>query len=95
MSFLIAFQNLLFKDLFSFLTKRSTLSATWVLIVKKSMLIYYVKGDLHERIFMKINTALKRMLYQQYSFVYTEREFSKSNTFGVCFYCFYILVEVN
>ena len=95
MSFLIAFQNLLFKDLFSFLTKRSALSATWILIVKKSMLIYYVKGDLHERIFMKINTALKRMLYQQYSFVYTEREFSKSNTFGVCFYCFYILVEVN
>ena len=88
MSFLIAFQNLLFKDLFSFLTKRSALSATWILTVKKSMLIYYVKGGLHERIFMKINTVLKRMLYQQYSFVYTEREFSKSNTFGVLFLLF-------
>ena len=47
--------------------------------------MYYVKGGLHGRVFMKINTILKHMLYWQYSFVYTEREFSKTITFDLQF----------
>ena len=38
--------------------------------------MHYVKGGLHGRIFMKINTIFEHMLYQHYFFVYTEREFS-------------------
>ena len=87
MSLLITFQNLLFKNIyiFRFFTKRSALSAIRLLIIKKNILMYYVKGGLHGRIFMKINTILKHMLYYWYSFVYTEREFSKTNKLGLLF----------
>ena len=37
---------------------------------------------------MNINTILKHMLYWQYSFVYTEREFSKTNIFDLSFHLF-------
>ena len=64
MLLLIAFQSLLFKkDLFRFLTKKSAVSATWILIIKKNIMMYYVKRGLHGRIFMKINTIFKHMLY--------------------------------
>ena len=61
MSLLITFQNLLFKkDLFCLLTKQTVLSATWILIIKKNILMYYVKGVLQGRIFME--TILKHAI---------------------------------
>ena len=42
------------------------------------------KGGLHGRIFLKINTTF-HTLYWQYSFVYTERKFSKTNTLDLSF----------
>ena len=56
--------------------------------IKKNTLMYYVKGGLHRRKFIKINTTFKHMLYIQHLFVYTEREFSKTNTFYLLFFLF-------
>ena len=42
-------------------------------VIKKNILIYYVKVGLHGRIFIKIDTIFKNMSYYQYSFGYTER----------------------
>ena len=51
--------------------------------------MYFVKGGFHGRIVKKINAILKHMLYKQYSFMYTEREISKTNTFGLLFLWFF------
>ena len=50
---------------------------------------------LHGRISRKIKTIFKDMLYQQYSFVYTEREFKKPACLIFGIFCFYIIVEVS
>ena len=63
MPLLITFQNLLFKkDLFCLLTKQTVLSATWILIIKKNILMYYVKGVLQGRIFMETICILKHAI---------------------------------
>ena len=36
---------------------------TWILIIKKNILIYYVKVGSHGRRFMNINTIFKHTLY--------------------------------
>ena len=53
--------------------KRSALSASWILIIKKNILMYYVEGGLHGRIFMNIHVFFcvywKRIFKKQFSFV--------------------------
>ena len=65
MSLLIAFQNLLFKKIYfvSYRNEVLSLSAIWIAIIKKKILIYFVKVGLHGRIFIKINAIFKHMLY--------------------------------
>ena len=65
MSLLIAFQNLLFKKIYfvSYRNEVLSLSAIWNAIIKKKILIYYVKVGLHGRKFIKINAIFKHMLY--------------------------------
>ena len=84
MSLLIAFQNLLLKRFISFLNEMNC-SLHHLDFDYQEKYMYYVKGGLHRRIFVKINTIFKHMLYYQYSFVYTEKEFSKTNTFDLSF----------
>ena len=83
--FLLLFKIFFWKDLFHFFKKWSGLSATWILIIKKNILMYCVKGGLHGGIFMKINS----------DFVYTEREFSKINTFDLSFLFIFLSRWIN
>ena len=54
------------------------------------------KRRLHGRIFLKINTTFNtHMLYQQYSIVHTEREFSKTNALGFSFLFIFLSRWIN
>ena len=57
---------------------------------------YRFKGGLHGRIFLKINTIFNaHMLYYQYSFMYVEREFSKTNVLNLFFLLIFLLRWIN
>ena len=85
-NFLLLFKIFFKKDLFHFLKNWSGLSATWILIIKKKILMYYVKGGLHGGIFMKINS----------DFVYTERDFSTRLIFYFfSYFCLGELIQIS
>ena len=54
------------------------------------------KVGLHRRIFLKINTTFNtHMLYQHYSYVYTDKEFSKTNALDLSFLFVFLLGWIN
>ena len=93
---LIVFQNLLFKKNYFVCEQNKVLSPLpGYLNTKKNRLMYYIKGVLHGRIFMKINKINTHMLYWHYSFVYAEREFSKTKTLNLSFLFIFLLRWIN
>ena len=55
-----------------------------------------IKGEFTRKKFLKNNTTLNTyMLYQDYSFVYTEREFSKTNVLDLSFLFIFLSRCIN
>ena len=61
---------------------------------RKYVLMYYAKGGLHGRMFMKINFILKHILYLQYSLSILNKNIQKPTCLIFCFFCFNIFVKV-